>query len=192
MPAPENSQNERCEKVPLRELWGEIHDATFKRIKILLARSVHLPHMKEENELCLFSDASDAFWAAVLRQVPNDQLARDLEKMEHVELAFLSGRFSGHSECWSTLDKEGSAVVESMTKPDLLTAIKEVHIYTDRANLVCIFDPFGHKPTISRKMAHKLTRWALRLAAYHYVIEHVLGDRNVCADLLTLWANGAT
>lgn len=38
-------------KVPLGELWVEIHDAIFKRFKILLARSVNLVHMKEKHTL---------------------------------------------------------------------------------------------------------------------------------------------
>lgn len=37
-------------------------------------------------------------------------------------------------------------------------------------------------------MAHRLTIWALPLAAYRQVIEHVPGDRSVWVDLLTRWA----
>lgn len=30
-------------------------------------------------------------------------------------------------------------------------------------------------------------RWAIKLSAYRYVIEHVSGDRNVWADMLSRW-----
>ena len=31
-------------------------------------------------------------------------------------------------------------------------------------------------------------RWALKLSAYRYVVEHLAGERNVWADMLTRWA----
>jgi len=62
-----------------------------------------------------------------------------------------------------------------------------VSLFTDHANLVYIFDPYGQNPSIGRHTANKLMRWALKLSAYRYVIEHLPGDRNVWADILTRW-----
>ncbi len=56
------------------------------------------------------------------------------------------------------------------------------------SNLVYLFDPYGRNPGIARHTASKLMRWAIKLSAFRYVIEHVPGERNVWADMLTRWA----
>ena len=38
---------------------------------------------------------------------------------------------------------------------------------------------------MTRHTASKLMRWALKLSAFHYVVEHLPGERNVWADMLT-------
>ncbi len=49
------------------------------------------------------------------------------------------------------------------------------------------FDHYGSNPSIGRHTASKLMRCALKLSAYKYVIEHLPGERNVWADMLTRW-----
>ena len=39
-------------------------------------------------------------------------------------------------------------------------------------------------------MVSKVQRWALFLSKYTYVIEHIDGDDNVFADILTRWTKG--
>ncbi len=75
-----------------------------------------------------------------------------------------------------------------MRRLDNITVPREVLLYTDHANLVYILDPLGNNPAILRRTAAKLMRWALKLSGYRYVIEHLPGDRNVWAYLLTRWA----
>lgn len=111
-----------------------------------------------------------------------------LEKQNHEPLAFLSGSFTGSSSRWSIPEKEWFAIVESMTTLEHLTVGRVVSILTDHATLVYLFDPIGQNPEIARHTASKLIRWALRLSSYSYVIEHISGDKNVWADMLTRWA----
>ncbi len=103
-------------------------------------------------------------------------------------LSFLSGSFTGSSFNWSIVEKEAFAVVESMVRLDHFTASGEVSFFTDHANLTYIFDPYGNNPSIGRHTGSKLMRWALKLSAYRYIIEHLPGERNVWADMLTRWA----
>lgn len=63
------------------------------------------------------------------------------------------------------MEKESHPVVEGVTRLDYITVAREVHIFTDRANLTYIFDPHGNNPGISRHVANKLMRRALRLSA---------------------------
>ena len=75
-----------------------------------------------------------------------------------------------------------------MTRLEYLTASQEVSLFTDHENPVYRFDPHGQKTSKSRHMANKLMRWALKLSGFRYFIEHVSGESNFWADILTLWA----
>ena len=75
-----------------------------------------------------------------------------------------------------------------MTRLEYLTAGKEESLLTDHSNLVFIFESFGSSPGIARHTANKLMRSALKLSGYRYVFEHLPGNRNVWAYILTRWA----
>ena len=137
--------------------------------------------------MSLFTDASETHWAAILTQVLNDQADYEIENQAHEPLALLSGAFSGSSNNWSIVEKEASAVVETMTKLHHITASGTVSVHTDHSNLTYIFDPYGRNPGIAKHTANKLLRWALKLASYRYCIEFISGERNVWADILTRW-----
>jgi RNase H-like domain found in reverse transcriptase len=138
--------------------------------------------------MCLFTDASDTHWPGVLTQLPDDQMNELVEDQTHHPLSFGSGAFKGAAERWSTVEKEGFALGESMERIDFLVAGREPNLFTDHANLIYIFDHTGQNPGIQRHTASKLMRWALRLSGYRYTIEHLAGGRNVWADLPTRWA----
>ena len=75
-----------------------------------------------------------------------------------------------------------------MTRIEYLIAGKEVSLFIDHADLVYIFDPVGQNPGSALHTANKLMRWAPKLSGHRYVIEHLAGDRNVLADILTRFA----
>lgn len=178
-----NSRTKRAiARVPLASSWGSTHETTFAGIKSQLARSTRLAHPRDDCNLCLFTDASESHWSGILTQVPKGQLKRSIEDQEHEPLSFLSGSFSGASADWSVPEKEGFAVVESMSKLDYLVTGRKLTIFTDHYNLVYLFDPYGQNPGIARNTASKLMRWALKLNTFRYVIEHMAGERNAWAD----------
>lgn len=182
----------RIRKIPL-VAWGATHDAAFADIKSQLGNSAELAHVGSENDyaLCLFTDASETHWGSVLTQIPiSDLKIRPIENQSHQPIAFLSGKFSGPSERWSTPEKEGYAVVQSMCQLDHITSCRQVNVFTDHRNLVYLYDPVGRNPGVPRHTANKLLRWALKLSSFQYVIEHLSGEENVWADLLSRWANG--
>ena len=76
-----------------------------------------------------------------------------------------------------------------MTKLDYLTMGLLVHISTDHANLLQLYDPEGSRYHIPRYAMNKMMRWATKLSALNYVIEHIPGDENVWADMLSRWGN---
>ena len=168
--------------------WGATHDQAFATIKDQLAAAVNLSHPKSDFELCLFTDASDTHWSAILTQVSKSQRNKKMEEQEHEPMCFLSGAFKGSSKNWSVPEKEGFAIVEAMCRVDYLIMGREVSIYTDHANLVRLYDPYGLNPGVPRHTASKLMRWAIKLSAFRYIIEHLPGEKNVWADMLTRWA----
>ena len=108
----------RVAKVPIASAWGTEYDAAFVAIKQQLARSTELAHSKQNFSLCLFTDASDTHWAAVLTQVPEEDIKKDVHQQNHEPLSFLSGAFSGSSRSWSVPQKEAFPIVESMCRLD--------------------------------------------------------------------------
>jgi len=174
--------------VSLTGLWGAEHDSSFQQIKSFLAQSLKLAHPKPGYVTCLFSDALGTHWSSVLTQVPKSQMGSTVEDQSHEPLSFLSGAFTGASANWSIVEKEAFSIVESMARLEYLIAGKEISLFTDHANLIYIFDPVGQNPGIARHTANKLLRWALKLSGYRYVIDHLSGERNVWADILTRWA----
>ena len=60
-----------------------------------------------------------------------------------------------------------------------------VHVYTDHRNLLYII-----VPSAGRYVMSKVQRWATYLSRFEYVLEHVDGDQNIFADIITRWMKG--
>ncbi len=86
--------------------WGQEHMLAIGRCKDALARMATLAHPDPEKIFCLYTDASQDHWGAVLTQIDPDQKPLPLEDQAHEPLAFLSGTFKGASLRWSTIEKE--------------------------------------------------------------------------------------
>ncbi len=133
-------------KIHLDSSWGANHDSAFAAVKQQLAAATKLAHPKQDYTMCLFTDASDTHWAAILTQIPDKEKRRPVHEQSHEPLCFLSGAFKGFAANWSVPEKEGFAIVESMCRLDYLVSGYTVHIFTDHANLVYLFDPYGRNP----------------------------------------------
>jgi hypothetical protein len=114
-----------------------------------LTNQVKLSYPKEDYELVLCTDASEMHWSGVLTQVPKDQLDQQpLEEQQNEPLGFLSRSFGRPSKSWSIVEKEAYAVVETMIRFEHIVFGRQIHLYTDHANLVYIIDPYGQNPGI--------------------------------------------
>ncbi|GMF60887.1 unnamed protein product [Phytophthora fragariaefolia] len=91
---------------------------------------------------------------------------------------------------WPTIEKEAYAIVESVKRLEyLLLRPGGFHLFTDHRNLVYIFNPNATDGSMQRYQADKLQRWAMAMTSYRYVIEHIRGDDNAWADMLSRWGN---
>ncbi|KAE9282551.1 hypothetical protein PR003_g27380 [Phytophthora rubi] len=179
-------------KVRLDEVgWHDTEASSFEAVRAALLRMVPLAHPRPTAEVCLYTDASQDFWGAVLTQLKPGEAELPLTEQQHQPLAFLSGRFVGASSRWSTIEKEAFAIVEATRRLEyLLLRPAGFRLYTDHRNLVYIFNPYATDGAMARYRADKLQRWALSLMSFKYVIEHVPGEENVWGDLLSRWGAG--
>jgi hypothetical protein len=114
-----------------------------------------------------------------------------MEEQDHQTLAFLSGKFKGAKLRWTVPEKEGFAIVDTVTKVEyLLLSHVEFSIMSYHLNLTYIYNPLSAYPTLARHVVHKLQRWALKMSVFSYRMEHVMGELNYWTDLMTRWGEG--
>jgi len=176
-------------RVELKSLgWSKEHDLAFQEVINLLKSSITLAHPNPDYAFCVFTDASQGYWAAVITQVPPEDLKLPFEQQQHAPLAFLSGAFKGAASRWAIVEKEAFPIVEVCSKYAwLLLQPHGFHLFTDHRNLIYIFDPLGSRPTLPKHIADRLSRWALHLLGFRYTIHHITGEDNVWSDLLSRW-----
>ena len=181
-------------KIALSECgWSEIHERALERVKSALKAMVPMAHPKDDQDICVYTDASQDHWGAVITQVVPGELSKPLSDQQHQPLAFLSGSFKGSSSRWPIVEKEAFAIVETCKRMEyLLLRNRGFHLFTDHRNLQYIFDPTSVDSNIARYQADKLQRWSMVLASFKYEIEFVSGEDNVWGDLLSRWGAPAT
>ena len=59
-------------------------------------------------------------------------------------------------------------------------------LFTDHRNLLHVFDPVSRVGSF-KHADDRLSRWAVLLLGFRYVVEHIPGEENVVADLLSRW-----
>ena len=119
--------------------------------------------------VCLFTDASNDFWGAILTQVTIEDFESGASPTlwAHEPLGFLSGQFRGAQTRWGIPDKEGYAIWISCEKyAHMLIREKGFVIFTDHRNLTYIFNPAGAVATIAKPQADRLERRAMFLRCF--------------------------
>jgi hypothetical protein len=105
----------------------------------------------------------------------------------HEVLGFCNGAFKGSQVSWSTFDKEAWALVSSILffQSFLRNMDQAFYVHTDHKNLVYIFDAEKFSP--KKQTRDRVTRWSLMLSSFNYILEHIEGDNNLMADILSRW-----
>lgn len=171
--------------------WGAEHSKCFQMLQLKLQEMVKTAYRDTDLRLCIYTDASDAFWAAVVTQCPDAEIKKPVRDQQHAPRAFLSGAFNATQQHWSTFEKEAFAVVETFRRLNyMLSCSNMVSIFTDHRNLLFTFHPTALEPSLGRHKVFKVIRWALFLSVFSYRIEHVPGDLNIIADIMTRWMRG--
>lgn len=171
--------------------WGAAQESAFLSLQETLRNHAYLAYPEKGKIICVYTDASDRFWSAVVTQTDEKELSKPIEKQKHAPMGFLGAEFKGAEKGWSTFEKEAFAIFQTFSKMDyLFLGEQRVHVFTDHRNLLFVFAPLALEPALGRHVVSKVQRWALFLSRFFYKIEHVKGDENVFADILTRWLKG--
>jgi RNase H-like domain found in reverse transcriptase len=106
--------------VSLLHLWGPEEQAAFKDLQAAIIDSMTLAFSDPDKRICVLMDASDRFYAGFVTQIDEEQLDLPMEEQDHQPPAFLSGEFKGAQLRWTVPEKEGFAIVDTVTKVDYL------------------------------------------------------------------------
>ena len=99
-------QKKRFEHIDLTPFWNESHRLAFEQCKSLLKDTIENTHVEDGATLCLFTDASDRFYAALLTQVVDYDPNRPITEQAHKPVCTLSGKFTHSQVNWSTIRRE--------------------------------------------------------------------------------------
>ena len=105
-----------AKKISLVGEWKKEHQECFVNIKKCLTDSVVLSRLDLTKHLCLFTDASDKFYAACITAIPSCDTEKLPTEMNHEIIDTMSGKFSGSAERWSIQSKEAFAIKHAMDK----------------------------------------------------------------------------
>jgi RNase H-like domain found in reverse transcriptase/Reverse transcriptase (RNA-dependent DNA polymerase) len=116
-------------------IWGPEEQATFKDLQAAIMDSMTLAFPDPVKRICVLNDASDRFYAGLLTQIDEEQLDLSMEEQDHQPLAFLSGEFKGAQLRWTVPEKEGFAIVDTVTIVEyLLLSQDKFSILSDNLN----------------------------------------------------------
>ena len=149
--------------------WGEVHQSTFERLKVLLSSSPVLAYPNSNDQFILDTDASHDAMGAVLSQVQNG-----IER----PISFASHGFS-NSECnYCVTRKEMLAVYKYVEYFKHYLLGKSFLLRTDHKALVWMLSCKTPKTS-------QYCKWTAVLQNYDFQIEHRSGIKHLNADALS-------
>jgi hypothetical protein len=105
--------------------WTKTCEKAFRQLQEDILTLMTTTHPDPSKRVCVFTDASDAFYSGIITQVPKHHLDLNVHDQQHQPLAFTSGRFKGSRERWTIPEKEAFAVIETVTKHSYLLLAAE-------------------------------------------------------------------
>ena len=150
---------------PNKVSWGDAQEVAFQELKQHLMNYPILRLPDWTAEFILQTDASNSGAGAVLLQ--------EVDGVKH-PIAYASRKFLPRETRYSTIEREGLAIVWALQKFQVYLFGKHFWLETD------------HQPLIHIQRANpvngRLMRWALILQPYCFTIRSIKGSENVGAD----------
>ena len=151
--------------------FDEKQRAAFLRLKEALCQATALHSPDSSRPYTLRTDASDRCIGAELTQT-------DPVTGNPYPVAFYSAKLTEVQSRWSTVEREGYAVLAALRRFDYLLYGAEIHLQCDQLSLSYLRANPGQ--------SSKLVRWGMALQRYNIAsITHIPGKENVWADFLS-------
>ena len=149
--------------------WEDEHQVAFDSLKASLTNVPFLAYPDISKPFVLTTDASDYCIGACLSQLNEDNV--------EVPVYFISHKLSATQSRWPTIEKEAYAIFYSVKKLDYILYGAKFTIKTDHRPLIYILNsPSSNK---------KIQNWMMQLSPYNCSIEHIKGEDNTIADMLS-------
>jgi RNase H-like domain found in reverse transcriptase len=84
----------------LLHLWRPKEQAAYKDLQAAIIKSMTLAFPDPDKRICVFTDASDRFYAGLGTQKNAEQLDLSLEEKDHQPLEFVSIKFEDAQKRW--------------------------------------------------------------------------------------------
>lgn len=154
--------------------WTTEMDSSWKKLKMLISKSVTLVRIKPDLPLLVRTDASVKGVGAALFQMENG-VAR--------AIAFCSQAFSDVATRWSTYEQEAYGCYFALVKWEDKLLGRKFTLESDHKNLLYI----------KEHSSAKVIRWRMYMQQFNFDFVHIPGKENVIADgfsrLLTMYLN---
>ncbi|KAL7631477.1 UNVERIFIED_CONTAM: hypothetical protein RMT77_018226 [Armadillidium vulgare] len=153
---------------PNKIIWTEAHEKAFKRLKEILSSSPVLKMPDINKIFILQTDASDTTLGAILTQEYEDKL---------FPVAYASKKLKDNEKKYSTMEKEGLAIIFGIKKFENYLYGKQFILQTDHRPLTYMEKAKFENP--------RIMRWAMILQRYKFKVESISGKNNLGADCLS-------
>ncbi|MCP4254266.1 MAG: hypothetical protein GY775_12820, partial [Candidatus Scalindua sp.] len=164
-------------KLDAKFIWDQIHEEAFSKCKTLAGNSALLTHFDPTLPLVLTTDASPYGVGACLSHKVTIN-----NKTRLLPIAYASASLKDSQKNYSQIDREGLGVYWGVNYFRQYLLCKDFELHTDCSALVKIFGP---KNDLNGCAAGRLSRWAISLMEYSFVVKHIRGSNNCTADSLS-------
>jgi hypothetical protein len=172
-------------KVQIGDKWTAEHSVSFTDIKNALANSTLLSFPDREKPKVVIADASEAACAGFVTQIPPDDRGKHPREMRHEPLGFWGHKFQGSERNWTMTVKEGYALKGTIFALEycFLPSKHRTLLVTDHKNLIAL----AASDKWSKPTSEMLERWIQMMQRIPYDIQHIDGDDNYFADIMSRW-----
>ena len=184
----------RFKNILLTDLgWNQEDKDAFQNIKEMLADCQTNCFPIPGARMCLFTDASDLYYAAILTQVEHWDPDLKIHEQQHVPMATLSGEFKNSALNWRIMEKEAYPIIAALEEWEyLLLCAQGFDVYGDHNNIVKLFDPEKVSPPLHKAAVFRIYNWLYLLGQFKVNnMCHIPGEHNVWSDMCSRWANPA-
>jgi hypothetical protein len=166
--------------------WGAEHDLAHAYLVEAIVNATQLAYPLDDHCLVCWSDASSDFMSGVVTQCLPEELEKPIDEQRHQPLSFFSKAFTPSQRRWSTVEREGYAlVVNVLRNRHVLHSSRPIHIFTDARNVSFLLNLDPDLSASSRQASDRVQRWIIALRAFDYVLQPIPGVKNHFSDLLT-------